>query len=328
MDEISFAGRVAVVTGAGTGLGRSYALELARRGASVVVNDLGGDGRGHGSAEAPADAVAAQIISAGGAAVASYDSVATRAGGRAIIERALDAFGRLDILIANAGILRSARFDEMDDDDIDTVIDVHLKGGFYVGQPAFAAMKRQGYGRILFTASSSGLFGHPWQASYGAAKAGIVGLTNVVALEGKDFGVQCNAIMPNARTRLADTVDFAWGSEVREVKAALSDLLAMPAAGMERLDPEWVMPLALHLVSEESTATHRIFSACSGHFAEVFIGAVRGWSAVSKLSVEDIGAHWDQICDRAQFHEPDSVYHEAAHARRMIARLEQPNAAL
>ena len=300
----SFAGRVAIVTGAGAGLGRAYALELARRGAAVVVNDIG-----------HADAVVAEIHAAGGQAVACAASVASRAGGKAIVEAALDGFGRLDILIANAGNLRAARFDDMSDEDIDAVLGVHLKGGFYVGQPAFAAMKRQGYGRILFTASSSGLFGHPWQASYGAAKAGLVGLANVVALEGRDHGILCNVILPNARTTMADGVSFDWAREVSAVGAALRRIAATSVGGGERLAPEWVVPLAVHLVSERSQATHQIYSACSGRYARVVIGVAEGWAASAMPSAEDIAAHWCEIGDVGQLHEPLSVYDEVLLAR-------------
>lgn len=200
MDEsdgtIRFDGRVGIVTGAGGGLGRAYVMELARLGARVVVNDI---------AYGAADKVVAEIAANGGSAVASRDSVATRAGGRAIYDHAVEAFGRIDILISNAGILRQARFEDMSEADIDEVIDVHLKGAFHVGQPAFAAMKSQGYGRMLFTSSSSGLFGHPWQASYAAAKAGVVGLANAIALEGKPHGIACSP-MPAPAWRTASAL--------------------------------------------------------------------------------------------------------------------------
>lgn len=307
-----FDGRVAIVTGAGGGLGCAYAIELARRGAQVVVNDIG---------PGAADKVVAQIASQAGSAVASRDSVASRAGGKAIVDLALEAFGRVDILISNAGILSHARFDEMSEADIDSVIDVHLKGAFHVGQPAFAAMKRQRYGRMLFTASSSGLFGHPWQASYAAAKAGIVGLANVIALEGKDHGVLCNVIMPNARTSMADGVDFGWKSEVTEVGAVLDRLITMPSGGGERLDPDWVVPLAIHLVSENAKTTHGVFSACSGRYARVVIGAAQGWTAPSLPSAEDVAAHWPQIFDAGVLVEPLSVYDEALVVRQTLAML-------
>lgn len=315
----NFQGRVAVVTGAGAGLGRAYALELARRGCGVVVNDLGGAGQGGGGSRAAADGVVEEIRALGGEAVANYDSVADRAGGAAIVQTALDAFGQLDILISNAGILRTARFEEMTEEDIDAVLAVHLKGAFNVGQPAFAAMKRRGYGRILFTASSSGLFGHPWQAGYAAAKAAILGLANVVALEGKEHGVLCNVIMPNARTRLADVIDWSWAQEIQEVGAAFAKLSSAPGSG-ERLAPEWVAPLAVHLVSEGSTTTHGVFSAASGRYARVLIGAAEGWAAARLPSPEDVAAHWNEICDPTDFHEPHSVYDEALDARETLRR--------
>lgn len=296
--------RVAIVTGAGGGLGRAYALALARRGAHVLVNDING-----------ADAVAAEIAGLGGTAVANSASVATRTGGASIVDIALEAFGSLDILISNAGNLRHSRFEEMKQADVDSVIDVHLKGAFHVGQPAFAAMKRKGYGRILFTASSSGLFGHPWQASYAAAKAGIVGLSNVVALEGKDQGILSNVILPSARTAMTAGVDFAWRSEAKDVGAAFDRLIALPTDTGDRLDPDWVVPLALHLVSEGSATTHGVFSACSGRYARIAIAAADGWVAPETPQMEDIAVHWPQICDVASACEPMSVYDEALTVR-------------
>lgn len=304
---MDFTGRVAIVTGAGGGLGRAYALDLARRGACVMVNDLRG-----------AEAVVAEIEAAGGRAVASSHSVATRQGGGAIVEAALAAFGRLDILVSNAGNLRHSRFEDMSEEDIDEVVGVHLKGAFNVGQPAFAAMKRQGYGRIVFTASASGLFGHPWQASYAAAKAGVFGLANVVALEGKEHGVLCNVVLPNARTPMADSVDFAWRSEVKEPADALQRLLALPGGGGERLDPAWVSPLVVHLASEGCTATHGVYSACSGRYARVVIGVGEGWVADECPTAEDMVAHWQAISRSAGVTEPHSVYDEALAAREAL----------
>lgn len=304
---LDFTGRVAIVTGAGGGLGRAYALDLARRGASVVVNDLRG-----------ADAVVAEIEAAGGRAIACPHSVATRKGGGAIVETAIENFGRLDVLVSNAGNLRHARFEEMSEEDIDEVIGVHLKGAFHVGQPAFAAMKRQGYGRIVFTASASGLFGHPWQASYAAAKAGIFGLANVVALEGKDHGVLCNVVLPNARTPMADSVDFAWRAEVKQPAEALERLLALPGGGGERLDPAWVSPLVVHLASEACTTTHGVYSACSGRYARVVIGVGEGWVAIERPEAEDMAAHWEAVSQPAGLTEPHSVYDEALSAREAL----------
>jgi NAD(P)-dependent dehydrogenase (short-subunit alcohol dehydrogenase family) len=307
---IRFDGRTAIVTGAGSGLGREYALELARRGARIVVNDLGGSGAGDGTSTAPADAVVAEIQSSGGTAIANYDSVATRDGGERIVRAAVEAFGGVDILISNAGILRNGRFDELTDAQIDAVFSVHLKGAFYVGQPAFKVMKQKRYGRILFTASSSGLFGHPWQANYAAAKAGLAGLSNVVALEGADFNITSNALLPAAWTRLADEIDWGWRAECAQVDDAFAKMT--PPSDPARLSPRSVAPLALFLVSEQCRATHGLYSAAHGRYARVFIGATQGWVSAepSKVTVEDIAAHWERVEERASFTEPLSVYHE------------------
>ena len=202
MSEISFRDRVAVVTGAGGGLGRTYALELAKRGASVVVNDLGGAADGTGAASSAADNVVKEITEAGGVAVANYDSVATPEGGAAIIQTALDNFSKVDVVINNAGILRDKSFSKLSPEELEIVIDVHLKGAFFVSQPAFRVMKEQGYGRFLFTASAAGVFGNFGQSNYGAAKMGLVGLMNVLAVEGAKNNIKANTIMPIANTRL------------------------------------------------------------------------------------------------------------------------------
>jgi len=326
MTDIKFKDRVAVVTGAATGLGRAYALELARRGASVVVNNRVKSRASAGSSISPVEKVVEEILSLGGKAVVNFDDVSTRAGGQGVVDTALNSFGRLDILIANAGFLRHARFEEMTDEDIDQMLDVHLKAGFYVGQPAFAAMKQNGYGRILFTSSSSGMFGHPWQSSYGAAKGGIVGLANVVALEGKSHGIFCNVIMPTSRTRLADEIDYGWMEEVPEVATVLGKLFKSIADGgegsngMERLNTEWVVPLAIHLVSEQCESTHQLYSAVNGRFSRVFIGATEGWVAKEQPQAEDVAAHWNPICNTSIFHEPQSVYDEAWITRETIDR--------
>ncbi len=204
MNEIRYDDRVAVITGAGGGLGRSYALYLAARGASIVVNDLGGTTDGQGNDRKAADSVVAEIHALGGKAVANYDSVATAAGGARIVQAAMDTFGCVDIVINNAGILRDASLVKMSSDSFDTLIDVHLKGAFYVTQPAFRVMKERGYGRVVYTASGAGLFGNFGQANYAAAKMGLVGLSSVTAIEGAKYNIKSNVITPIARTRLTE----------------------------------------------------------------------------------------------------------------------------
>ena len=267
MQEIRFEGRVAVVTGAGNGLGRRYALDLAARGAAVVVNDIGGRTDGRGGSREPADEVVARIQAAGGRAVASYDSVATRAGGQAIIDRAIEAFGRVDIVINNAGILRNARFEALTDEHIDAVLDTHLKGLFYVSQPAYRLMQAQGYGRFVFTSSGAGMFGNGWQANYGAAKAATTGLMQVLAIEGRRYGVLANALIPGAVTRLNDDVDPELIAEAGRLAAPL----------MDRMTPGYVSPLVLYLASEQCTTSQTLYSAVGGRFALVFPGITQGW---------------------------------------------------
>jgi len=200
MADLRFDGRVAVVTGAGRGLGRSYAMLLASRGAKVVVNDPGGSLAGDGMDAVPTDHVVGEIIAAGGQAAACTESVTTREGGDAIIRTALEHYGRLDILIHNAGNVRRGSLKEMSYEDFDAVLDVHLRGAFNVVRPAFPVMCQAGYGRIVLTSSIGGLYGNRDVANYAAAKAGVIGLSNVAAIEGADDGVTCNVIVPAAAT--------------------------------------------------------------------------------------------------------------------------------
>jgi NAD(P)-dependent dehydrogenase (short-subunit alcohol dehydrogenase family) len=286
--EIDFDKRAVIVTGAGQGLGRSHAVELARRGASVVVNDLGGASDGTGSGNAAADQVVDEIAKAGGTAVANYDSVATPEGGQAIVQTALDAYGRVDALVNNAGILRDKSFSNMSFDDVHAVLDVHLKGAFYVTQPAFKAMKEAGYGRLIFTASNAGVFGNFGQANYGAAKMGLVGLAHVLAIEGAKYDVKSNVVMPVARTRMTE-----------ELLGPMAD----------KLDPELVTPLVVYLASEACGVTHEVFSAAAGRYARVFVGLAKGWFAGvgNTPSAEDIVAHWDDIENQDGYIVPSAV---------------------
>jgi NAD(P)-dependent dehydrogenase (short-subunit alcohol dehydrogenase family) len=311
-EEISFNGRVALVTGAGNGLGRAHALELARRGASVVVNDLGGEVDGTGGSTRAAEQVVAEIEAAGGTAVPSFDSVATPDGGARIVATALDAYGRLDAVVNNAGILRNERFDEMTREQLLGVLDTHLLGAFNVSQPAFRAMRGQGYGRFVFTTSGSGLFGCRNQANYVASKAGIAGLSSAIALEGAEHGIRSNAVAPVASTRI-----------VAGMRA--DDISAEDFAAMSRGDPdltlpdapEFVSPLVAYLASEACDVTQHIFSAAGGRFARVFVAATRGWYGPTDAPAraEDIRDHLDQINDRTEYQIPTTVFDEGGGIR-------------
>jgi NAD(P)-dependent dehydrogenase (short-subunit alcohol dehydrogenase family) len=298
--DIRFDDRVAVVTGAGGGLGRSYALELARRGAKVVVNDLGGAADGTGQGSAAADQVVAEIEAAGGTAAANYDSVALPEGGEAIVQTALDRFGSVDIVINNAGILRDKTFVKLEWPDLHAVLDVHLRGAFYVTQPAFRVMKEKGYGRILMTASGAGVFGNFGQSNYGAAKMGLVGLTNVLAEEGRKYNINANVIAPIATTRLTQGL-------MSQMELDLS--------------PDLVMPLSCFLVSEASSLTHEIFSVGGGRYARIFIGECEGWFAGkgARPTLEDIRDHMDQIRDVEQSFIPANLGEETVEAMKRIS---------
>ncbi|MGF1618367.1 MAG: SDR family NAD(P)-dependent oxidoreductase [Acidimicrobiia bacterium] len=284
-EPITFDGRVAVVTGGGGGLGRAYALELARRGARVVVNDLGGAVDGSGASRQVADVVVEEIEAAGGEAVANYDSVSTREGGAAIIQTAIDAFGTVGIVVNNAGILRDKSFANMTLDEVDAVLDVHLRGAFYVSHPAFKVMKERGYGRFVHTSSASGIFGNFGQANYGAAKAGLVGLSNVLAIEGEKYGIKSNAIAPTAKTRMTE------------------DLLG-PFA--EMFDPDQVTPMVVYLCSEANDYTHQVFSVGGGRYARIFIGTNNGWFAgQGKVpSVEELADNMETVRDISEYEIP------------------------
>ena len=288
MNEIRYDGRVAIVTGAGGGLGKTYALTLAARGASVVVNDLGGASDGTGGSTSMADEVVKEISEAGGKAVANYDSVATPEGGEAICKAAVDNFGKVDIVINNAGILRDKTFAKLEPSDLEAVIDVHLKGAFFVTQPAFRVMKEQSYGRIVFAASGAGIFGNFGQTNYGAAKMGLVGLSNVLSVEGAKYNIKCNVIAPIARTRLTD-----------QLLGPLADAL----------DPNFVTPLVAFLCSEGCDLTHEIFDVGGGRYARIFIGMGPGWVAPKGQipSAEEIRDHLDAIRDPEGYVIPSSI---------------------
>lgn len=297
--RIDFTGQVAIVTGAGRGLGRLYALELARRGAGVVVNDLGVTMSGHGADPAVADAVVDEITRAGGRAVASYDPVDTAAGGAAIVDAAVSSFGRLDAVVSNAGIFGSVAFEDLSHDDWTRMLRVHLDGGFHVSQPAYRVMKANGGGRFVFVSSSAGVFGQPMEAHYAAAKAGLIGLTNVIAIEGEVHGILANAVLPTGFSRMVtETVgDEAFLAESGFMRAIL---------------PELVVPLVVFLASRACTFSHRNYSACAGRYARVFVGLGEGWLAEpdSEPAAEDIAEHLDRISGTEKFIVPTSIVDE------------------
>jgi NAD(P)-dependent dehydrogenase (short-subunit alcohol dehydrogenase family) len=299
---IDFSGQAVVVTGSGRGLGRLYAKELARRGASVVVNDIGGTMYGEGSDPGVADHVVEEIERAGGVAVASHDSVAISDGGEAIVRAAVDRFGRLDAVVSNAGIYQTTRFDELSTTDWQRMLDVHLDGGFHLSQPAFRVMKSQGYGRFVFIASSAGLFGQPEAAHYAAAKAGLVGLANVIAIEGAQYGILANTVLPFGYSRMVtETVGD------REQLPEESSFLGV-------IDPELVVPIVVFLASRACEFTHRNYSACAGRYARVFIGLGDGWLAGSgsKPTADDVASHVDEISATEPFTVPSSIFDEVA----------------
>lgn len=275
MGDLRFDGRVAVVTGAGRGLGRSYALLLAARGAKVVVNDSGGSLTGDGADDTPADDVVREITTAGGQAVASTYSVATPAGGKAVIDAALESYGRVDILIHNAGIVRRASLREMTYDDFEAVVDVHLRGAFHVVRPAFPLMYDAGYGRIVLTSSIGGLYGNHEVANYAVAKAGVIGLSNVAAMEGAAHGVKSNVIVPAAVTRMAAGIDTS----------------AYPPMG-----PELVAPAVGWLSHESCSVTGEMLIGLAGRVARAVVAETPGVYRPS-WSIEDVGEHIAAIRD-------------------------------
>jgi NAD(P)-dependent dehydrogenase (short-subunit alcohol dehydrogenase family) len=312
VERIEFEGRAVIVTGAANGLGRAHALELARRGASVVVNDFGVAVDGSGGSKAAADVVVAEIEAAGGVAVPSYDTVATPEGGRAIVETAVSAFGRLDAVVNNAGILRNNSFGELTHDQLMGVLETHLLGAFYVSQPAFCVMRDAGYGRFVFTSSGSGLFGLTNQANYVAAKAGIAGLSSAVALEGAGHGIGSNVVAPVAITRIAAGMRPDDISATDLALASRGDpSLVLPSA------PEFVTPMVVFLASEACDFSQRIYSASGGRFARVFVAATRGWYGPldDPASAEDVRAHLREIDDRGEYQIPTTVFDESGGIR-------------
>jgi NAD(P)-dependent dehydrogenase (short-subunit alcohol dehydrogenase family) len=290
MSEVGFEGRVAIITGAGGGLGREHALLLASRGVQVVVNDLGGAVDGTGSSAGPAQKVVEEIEALGGAAVADGNSVATTEGAEAMVQTALDAFGRVDIVINNAGILRDKSFKNMTADLWEPVIAVHLTGAYNVTRAAWPHFIEQAYGRIVSTSSAAGIFGNFGQANYGAAKMGIVGLTRVWAQEGGKYNIRANAIAPVARTRMTEEI--------------LGPLV-------EKVDPALVSPVVAYLAAEECSVTGEVYSVGAGRVSRIFIAEAPGYFK-KDLTVEDVRDNWDAIRAEGDYAIPTSVNDEFA----------------
>ena len=278
-DEIRFDGKVAIVTGAGGGLGRQHALELARRGAKVVINDLGGSVDGSGGSSAAADKVVEEIKALGGEAIANGASVTDDAGVKHLVDQTMEAFGRIDILIANAGILRDKSFSKMEIADVEVVLAVHVMGTIKPAKAVWEIMKAQNYGRIVVTTSSTGLYGNFGQTNYGAAKLGLVGFMNTLKLEGQKNNIKVNAISPVAATRMTENL--------------------MPPEMLEKLRPEFVTPGVVYLVSEDAP-TGVVLTAGAGVFATAKIFETEGvYLGDGALSVEAVRDHWAQIEDQS-----------------------------
>jgi NAD(P)-dependent dehydrogenase (short-subunit alcohol dehydrogenase family) len=288
MAALGFDGKVAIITGAGGGLGKQHARSLAARGALVVVNDLGGAVDGSGSDAGAAQLVVDEIKAAGGEAVANTDSVATPEGGESIVQTAIDTYGRIDIVINNAGILRDKTFHNMTSDLLEPVLDVHLKGAFNVTRPAWVHMREQQYGRVISTSSAAGIFGNFGQTNYGAAKMGLVGLTRVLAVEGARYNIQANAIAPLALTRMTEDIMGNLG---------------------EKLDAALVSPIVTYLAHESCDATGRIFSVGGGRVAEVFIAEAPGYYKAD-LTAEDVADNWATITEREGYSVPRNLGEE------------------
>lgn len=282
---IRFDGRVAIVTGAGGGLGRQHALALAARGAKVVVNDLGGARDGTGGSQTPAEQVVAEIRAAGGEALASAASVTDYAAVEAMVAEAMDAWGRVDILVNNAGVLRDKTFAKMDLEDFRFVLEVHLMGAVNCTRAVWDGMRERNYGRIVMTTSSSGLYGNFGQSNYGAAKMALVGLMQTLSLEGAKHDIRVNCLAPTAATRMTEDL------------GARLDL--------EALRPELVTPGLLHLASEDAP-TRAILCAGAGGFERAHVTLTQGIWAGGPDAAEQVAARWDEISDRTGEIVPES----------------------
>ncbi len=300
-NELRFDGQVAVITGAGGGLGRHYALLLASRGARILVNDIGGWVTGDGMNSEVANAAAEEIREQGGEAVADTHSVTSPEGGEAIIDTALRTWGRVDILINNAGIVGDAPFEDMTADRLEPLIVVHLKGAFYVTRPAWTVMRERRYGRILNTCSAAGILGAERMSNYGAAKTGLIGFTRVLAAEGAEHNIKVNAIAPIAYTRMmTQSIDGAGQQDDAAAQAVLDDLVSRY---LKKLDPAQVAPVVAFLTHQHCPVSGEIYTAGAGHVARFFIGMTKGIYSPA-LTIEDVRDHLEEIRDEAGYTVP------------------------
>jgi len=283
MSDITFDGRVAIVTGAGAGIGKAHAMELAKRGAKVVVNDLGGARDGSGSGTAAADQVVEEIKAAGGEAAPNYDNVSTIEGGENIVKTAVDNYGKVDILINNAGILRDKTMQKMSEAEWDAVLAVHLRGAFCVTQPAAKVMRENEYGRIVLTSSMSGLYGNFGQSNYSSAKMGLVGFMNTIQLETAKYNIKVNTIAPNAISRMTEDV--------------------FPPAMAEKMRPQFNTPVALYLCSDEMEESGNIIVMGAGWYGRTALVAGPGvciGDTKRDIEIEEIRDNWEKITDLSQ----------------------------
>lgn len=306
MFQLDFTGQVAIITGGGRNLGRGYCLELARRGAAVVVNDIDRDA---------AHAVVEEIEREGGRAVASLDTVATADGGEAIVAKAVENFGTVDILINNAGNVRAGDFADMSLDDFEAVLAVHLSGAFCVTQPAWRVLRERGRGRIVMTGSAGGMYPEQGYSEYATAKAGIIGFTRALAAEGKEHGIHVNAILPQAGGS-AMTSTAGPIASLKDAKFAGPDASLAPYKSVEA-----VSPLVLYLCSAACTQTGLALSAGGGWFGRVFVGLTNGWTAPElgvPATVEDVARHFDEIVDTERYEVPDGASDELRHIAKRL----------
>jgi NAD(P)-dependent dehydrogenase (short-subunit alcohol dehydrogenase family) len=300
---VTLSDRVAIVTGGGRGLGRCHSLELARRGAKVVVNDV---------APEHANSVVAEIQESGGESVTSYASVTTRDGAQEIVDSALDHFGTVDVVVNNAGSMRNAMFEEQTPETLDAMLDVHIRGGFFVTQAAWPVLREKRYGRVVMTCSAGGLFAMQGESNYAAAKAGLYGLGKALAYEGRELGILVNILLPHGNSTIGD--DQPVPGMIESFPPGL-----MEAVAPKRL-PEAVAPFVAYLASSACTVSGEAFEVGCGHVARVFVGVGRGWTAADPtgLTAEDIVEHLDEIRAVEPFSVPDNLYEEIALIGRSI----------